>query len=152
MHLRASPPRLSGFTGTARHPRTFPPFKWTASSIMLFTRFRAASSSGMKSIPIPYDPCAGKSNPSFLHSLLKNVCGIWVSIPAPSPVFRSPPMAPRCSRFRSIVIPSSTIWWDTSPLILATNPTPQLSCSKNGSYSPCAFIESPYIYNICNYQ
>ena len=59
-------------------------------------------------------------------------------IPAPSPARGSAPTAPRCVRFLSICRPCSMMAWDFLPLIWATNPTPQASCSLAGSYRPCA--------------
>ena len=47
--------------------------------------------------------------PSPLHSRRKKASGIWVSIPAPSPVSGSLPLVPRCSRLRSTSSPSSTV-------------------------------------------
>jgi len=58
-------------------------------------------------------------------------------IPAPSPVFGSQPQAPRCRRFLSTVRALSTIVWDFRPLMSTTKPTPQASCSWEGSYRPC---------------
>src|ERR1700687_2780422 len=60
-------------------------------------------------------------------------------MPAPSPVFASHPHAPRCCRLMSTSRPRSTTEWERTPLMLTTNPTPQASCSKRGSYRPSAW-------------
>src|SRR5262245_45866135 len=72
------------------------------------------------------------------HSRARNAWGIWIRIPAPSPVLTSHPQAPRCSKFLSTVRAWLTIAWDLRPLMSTTNPTPQASCSWAGSYRPCA--------------
>src|SRR6267378_7102502 len=58
-------------------------------------------------------------------------------MPAPSESFGSQPTAPRCVRLRSTVSPCSTMVCDLRPLMFATKPTPQASCSFSGRYSPC---------------
>ena len=67
------------------------------------------------------------------HSRAKNSCGIWIRIPAPSPVSGSQPQAPRCVRLIRIWSPCSMMSWDFSPRMLATKPMPQASCSLFGS-------------------
>ena len=69
--------------------------------------------------------------------------GSGSGMPAPSPTSGSAPTAPRWSRLSRICRP----WRDRSscdlrPLMLATKPTPQASCSFRGSYRPC-FSGSP---------
>ncbi len=49
----------------------------------------------------------------------------------------SAPTAPRWSRLTRISRPQATTSWDFLPLILATDPTPPGSCSREGSYRPC---------------
>src|SRR3954470_20343837 len=56
--------------------------------------------------------------------------------PAPSESFGSQPTAPRCVRLRSTVRPCSTMVCDFLPLMCATKPTPQASCSLAGWYKP----------------
>ena len=58
-------------------------------------------------------------------------------MPAPSPVLASQPHAPRWLRFIRTWSACWMIVWDFRPLMSATNPTPQASCSNCGSYSPC---------------
>src|SRR5262249_34056194 len=57
--------------------------------------------------------------------------------PAPSPTSGSAPTAPRWSRLTRICRPWRMMSCDFLPLMLATKPTPQESCSLRGSYSPC---------------
>jgi hypothetical protein len=37
-------------------------------------------------MPTPYSPAGGRVKPSLAHSRAKNLWGIWISTPAPSPV------------------------------------------------------------------
>ena len=46
---------------------------------------------------------AGSVKPELRGLGARNACGIWMRMPAPSPVFFSAPTAPRCSRFTSTV-------------------------------------------------
>ena len=94
---------------------------------------------GKNAIPTPYSSRCGRSAPL---SWTRNECGVWRSIPAPSPVSGSLPSAPRCARCRSMSMPQSIIWRDLRPLISATTPTPQASCSNSGRYSPSRFVFS----------
>src|SRR3954470_9088800 len=75
--------------------------------------------------------------PSLPASRARNACGVWRRIPAPSPVSFSAPVAPRCSRLSNTSSAFVTIWCEGRPLTSATNPKPQESCSRAGSYSPC---------------
>ncbi len=59
-------------------------------------------------------------------------------MPAPSPASGSAPTAPRWVRFFRISRPCSTMAWLFLPLMWATKPTPQASCSLAGSYRPCS--------------
>src|SRR2546428_1135573 len=59
-----------------------------------------------------------------------------MSRPAPSESLGSQPTAPRWVRLRNTVRPCSTIECDFLPLIWATKPTPQASCSLAGWYRP----------------
>src|SRR5439155_10374184 len=63
---------------------------------------------------------------------------IWIRQPAPSESFGSQPTAPRWLRFFSTPRPCSTMVCDFLPLMCATKPTPQASCSWSGWYSPWA--------------
>src|SRR2546426_9857803 len=56
--------------------------------------------------------------------------------PAPSDSLGSQPTAPRWVRLRSTVRPCSTMECDFLPLMWATKPTPQASCSLAGWYRP----------------
>ena len=67
------------------------------------------------------------------HSSARKRCGIWIRMPAPSPVFFSQPQAPRCSRFTSTCTAWSTMAWDFRPCASTTKPMPQASCSWLGS-------------------
>ena len=66
-------------------------------------------------------------------SLRKNRSGIWMRMPAPSPVLASQPQAPRCSRLISTWRAWRTIACERCPLAWTTKPTPQASCSWRGS-------------------
>src|SRR5678809_808495 len=57
-------------------------------------------------------------------------------MPAPSERFGSQPTAPRWLRFFRTLSPCSTMVCDFLPLMLATKPTPQASCSFTGWYRP----------------
>src|SRR3954463_15880808 len=59
-------------------------------------------------------------------------------MPAPSESFGSQPTAPRWLRFFRTLSPCSTMVCDFLPLMLATKPTPQASCSFTGWYRPWA--------------
>ena len=59
-------------------------------------------------------------------------------MPAPSPVSASLPTPPRCAIRSSMLIAWSTRTWLFSPSVCTIIPIPQASCSKRGSYSPCA--------------
>ncbi len=75
----------------------------------------------------------GRSKPQTAR---KKASGIWVRMPAPSPVSGSLPSAPRCWRLRRAVSALATTSWLGRPDRSATKPTPQASCSKRLSYSP----------------
>ena len=82
-------------------------------------------------------PMGGVLVPMFQAMLLNSqfVKPAWTG-PAPSPVSESQPHAPRCVRLRRIWMPLTMMSWDFLPLMLTINPTPQLSCSNSGRYSP----------------
>jgi hypothetical protein len=58
--------------------------------------------------------------------------GIWIRIPAPSPISLSAPTAPRWSMFSRILSACVTMSWRLTPLMCATKPRPQASCSLGG--------------------
>src|SRR3712207_6641938 len=58
-------------------------------------------------------------------------------MPQPSPILGSAPTAPRWSRLCRMDRPCSTMSWDLRFFMSAMKPTPQESCSLDGSYSPC---------------
>src|SRR5437016_1881573 len=66
----------------------------------------------------------------------RNACGIWTSIPAPSPVSASAATALRCARFSSSSSALRTISAERSPFTWATKPMPHPSCSYAASYNP----------------
>jgi hypothetical protein len=68
---------------------------------------------------------------------LKKSCGIWMWMPAPSPVLPSASTAPRCQTAFSASMPLSTTSRRGLPSIATTQPTPQASRSSAGSYMPC---------------
>ena len=134
--LTLSPrPELS--TGTSRQPSNC----WPSAAIFSATSFshaaRAAASRGRNSIPTPYSPAGGSWILPQPISSRRNWSGIWIKIPAPSPANGSAPTAPRCVRFFRICKPWHIMSWLCLPLIWATKPTPQASCSWRGSYKPC---------------
>ena len=48
-------------------------------------------------MPTPYSPAPGSAKPSLPQlACTRNSCGIWIRMPAPSPVSGSQPHAPRC--------------------------------------------------------
>ena len=91
---------------------------------------------GKNVIPTPYSPKSGKSIPSLGHSFTKSSCGICNNIPAPSPLFTSNPVPPLCSIQPSIPNASIITECFLLPFKLATNPIPQLLCSKSERYNP----------------
>ena len=60
---------------------------------------------------------------------MKKSEGISIWIPAPSPVFPSASIAPRCQTAFNASIPYSTTCLDFFPSVDDTKPTPQASCS-----------------------
>ncbi len=130
---------MSLFTGTSRQPsRTWPSLAM-ARSISCSQASRDACSLGMKIMPTPYSPGAGRVTPWAAISSRYRASGSWIRMPAPSPMSLSAPTAPRWSRFSRIFRPCCTMAWLFSPLIWATKPTPQASCSWAGSYRPCCW-------------
>ena len=103
-------------------------------SIPAFWAARASSSRGRKTMPAAYSPTGGSSKSTTAR---RKASGIWVRMPAPSPVPASEPIAPRCSRLRSAVSASSMMSCPASPRSVATIARPQASFSKAGLYIPC---------------
>ena len=133
MAARARLPRTSGLVGGTRYPRT-----QRFSSVARFSKATlkfaiASASSSMKTRPAAYLSFAGNSNPATAR---KNASGIWVRIPAPSPVPASEPTAPRCSRLRSASRAVATMSCPALPRSVATIARPQASLSNAGSYRP----------------
>ena len=135
---KAVSPRSALCVGRSRHPITSCPPAATISSMRFSHAERCAASGGRNTMPTPYSPALGRWMPhSSLAMSTRNPCGICISKPAPSPVLVSHPRAPRWSRLHKTESACSTIWWDLRPLIWATKPMPQASCSLRGSYKPC---------------
>ena len=132
---RATRPMASASSGVSRQPSMLNPSSCTIRSIMASHSKRGCGSTGRNNIPTPYSPSGGSVKPSLPHSLAKKVCGIWMVIPAPSPVFGSEPLAPRCARFTNIWIPFMIVSCERSPFTLTIKPIPHASCSLRGSYN-----------------
>ncbi len=105
MVLAASSPRSSGLTGTSRQPSRVPPSAATTRSTSARAALALLLVRRQEEHGHPVGSAAGRVKPRRAASRAKNRCGICVSMPAPSPVRESPPTAPRCTRFFSIVIP-----------------------------------------------
>ena len=130
-------PKTSGCTGTVRQPMTLWPLASTMRSKWRSTFSLSTISGGRKMKPTAYLPGSGKSISSFAHSFTKKLCGICSRTPAPSPELASAPWPPRWSILCSTTSACFKILLDFLPLMLATTPTPQASCSNQGSYRPC---------------
>ena len=122
------PSRLES-TGTARQPIEARPTLVRMPSIPWVTRSMSRCL-GIIQWATPYSPAGGIS-PSKTARMKPS--GIWMSSPAPSPESTSAPVAPRCSRFSRIVKASITVACVGRAVKSATMPTPQASCSKEGS-------------------
>ncbi len=120
-------------TGTSRQPSSTWPSPRTARSTSCSQASREACSFGRKIIPTPYSPAGGSVTPWRAISSRRKWSGIWVRMPAPSPISGSAPTAPRWSRLSRICRPCSMMRWLFLPLMWATKPTPQASCSLAGS-------------------
>ena len=124
--------------GTSRQPSRICPSSLIERSISYSQANLDAGSCGRNTMPTPYWPAAGSLIPCFANSSRKRASGICSNIPAPSPASGSAPTAPRWVRFLRICKPCSTMACDFAPLMCATKPTPQASCSLAGSYNPWA--------------
>ena len=100
---RAVSPSSASSVGTSRQPRRRWPSCSTIEWRSAWTRWRWAVSRGRNTRPLPYSPAAGSGISRRAHSRRRNRSGIWIRMPAPSPVFGSQPQAPRCRRFLSTV-------------------------------------------------
>ena len=84
--------------GVSRQPRTREAFFADDALEDAFALQARVRSTGRNVMPTPYSPAGGRVKPSLAHSRAKNLCGIWISTPAPSPVSGSQPQAPRWVR------------------------------------------------------
>ena len=137
---RAFTPIASGSTGTSRQPRTIMPLSVDDFSNVARTLAFKSSSFGKKHIATAYRRSLGRSMPFCLATFRIKVSGIWIVMPAPSPVCGSAPAAPRCPRFTNTSSAWSMISRERSPEMFATIPTPHASCSNSGTYSPRSVI------------
>ena len=96
-------PRTCGQMSTFLQPRNFRPSFCAMVSNIFFARFSANSFCGKKNMPTPYSLSPPMLIPSSEQTFLKNLCGIWVKIPTPSPVFPSASFPARCSRCSTMV-------------------------------------------------
>ena len=130
--LAFSPSALMS-TGTWRQPyMLYSILRISRSTIQRQVSCAPKSSLGRNTIPTaslsPLSLC-----PVLATCSMKNSRGIAICIPAPSPVIPSASTAPLCQIARSALIAASTTAREGLPLMAATNPTPQLSCSHEGS-------------------
>jgi hypothetical protein len=125
----AEEPRPSGRTGTSRQPRISPPSTSAYFSMILLARARARGSLGRNTRPVAYRPAGGSSKSSTPRY---SSSGIWIMMPAPSPVLYSAPRAPRWSRRINADRPLATTSWERRPYRSATRATPQASFSCAG--------------------
>ena len=138
-------PTASKFTGTSRQKKTSIPSSIASASTMRRHCSATFLSRGRKAMPTPYLPRSGR----FGISRRKNSSGIWVIMPAPSPVRESPPTAPRCMSRSRTSMPFSTISCFLAALMSATSPTPQASCSFIESYIPCGRGKPLWLLSCC---
>ena len=124
-------PSASGSTGTSRHSSGSSPSARHASSIA-----SRADSSRRKTIATPRLEAspAEPATPGPNHLGLP--AGSGSSTPAPSPVFPSAAVAPRCRTLCSPSSRQSTISREARPWASATKPIPQASRSTNGPNCP----------------
>ena len=121
---------ISVLTGTCLHPKRFiPAFIISYSTIALHFSCAPKSLFGKNIIPTPNIESLLVLWPIFNTCLLKKEFETSNIIPAPSPVLPSASTAPLWNTAFSASTPFSTISLLDSPLIEATKPTPQLSCS-----------------------
>jgi hypothetical protein len=72
----------------------------------------------------------------------RNWWGIWMEIPAPSPVLGSAPLPPRCSILLSMYNAPLMVSCVGSLVRSTTAPIPQESCSNSCRYNPCSIFIS----------
>ena len=102
---------MSTSTGTLRQPSTTRPSARTERSSSCSQARREAVSLGRKTMATPYSPGGGSTMPCWLNSSRYRVSGIWIRMPAPSPISLSAPTAPRWSRFSRIFRPCWMMAW-----------------------------------------
>ena len=95
---RAVGPGTSARTGRSRQPRTVRFSSAAIRSIVRTAVSHACGSVGRKAMPAAYAPGSGSVKSTTCRN---RVSGIWVRMPAPSPVSGSLPLAPRWSRLHS---------------------------------------------------
>ena len=127
---------MSALMGTSLQPKSTCPSAWMARSNSCSQACLEACSLGRKMSPTPYSPKGGKATPCKAISSRYKASGIWIKIPAPSPINLSAPTAPRWSKFSKIFKAWLTMAWLLCPLMCATKPTPQASCSWLDWYKP----------------
>ena len=106
MEARAVGPTRSAVTGTSRQARTS---SFSSAAMASMPRTAAAwpaASVGRNAMPIAYCPAGGSSASTTSR---RKASGIWVRMPAPSPLSGSAPTAPRWSRLSRAVRPASTM-------------------------------------------
>ena len=122
--LAASSPNLESSVSTFLSPRKRQP-SFSAVSRKIFRQSSASSLfRGKNNCPAAYSPARGRLNGSVF---LKKASGSCSINPAPSLVFRSAPIAQRCSRFPKILTPFSTRACAGFASRLTIKPIPQLS-------------------------
>ena len=132
MHSRALLPRTSGSDETFLQPKILSPFFLVMISNIDFAWRSSRSLCGKKNMPTPYCLAPGSSTPCSFMILAKNLWGICVRIPTPSPVFPSASLPARCSRFSTMERASLTSLCEGLPSTSMIAPIPQLSCSNCG--------------------
>ena len=86
---------MSRSIGTSRQPSSTCRSARTARSSSCSQASRDACSFGRNTMPTPYSPAGGSLTPWRAISSRKNWSGIWIRMPAPSPISGSAPTAPR---------------------------------------------------------
>jgi hypothetical protein len=107
-----------------------------ARSISCSQARRLAGLRGRNTMPTPYWPGRRQLHALLRHLLAEEASGICSRMPAPSPASGSRRGAAVASgsQDREPLLDDGVA---LRPLMWATNPTPQASCSLAGSYNPC---------------
>ena len=134
IHSTALCPNTSGLVGTSLQPRNERPSFSTMISNIFLAWFLWSSSCGKKNIPTPYSLSSPIKMPRVFVTFVKNLCGICVKIPTPSPVLPSASLPALCSKFSTIFNAFSTVSRLFFPLMFTHAPIPQLSCSNSSLY------------------